>query len=539
MRQPASGARWRFASWTRTGWLIAGASVEVQTAGGRLALVTDERRIGHRPALSSRCASRCARRASNRRCGRSKSSPAAAIEIRLSLAVVRSTVEVVVRSTGLETGAGSTLAVDRTAARTVFDAIDALVPGLSVTRRGVMGYGIATNGTGGVSIRGIGGQPNTGVLVVVDGRPDVQSLMGHPLPDAYSLADAQDVRVTEGPASVLYGSNAMGGVIDIGTEPPAAGTHGQFSSSIGSYLTGQHRAAFGWAGDRHYVRMTAGVDHTDGDRPSSAYRGETVTLGAGSTLSRTWKMSLQGRFTDFRVEDPGPVSAPLSTASATVDRGGFSARFRQRDIANLGLRRAYGGFGHHVITDGFRSVGPDAGSQDPAVRGRRAADAAGRRRGRRALRRPGEERQDATRLRGALTAPTPRSSSGRSRLFSPSLEVHGGLRYDHNSFSGDIVVPELAGGVEAGRSDDRVGLGRTRLPEPDHPRDCSSSRRRTRPSSPSSVWNSQATVEVRALATVSASATVYYADVDNLIVTLGRYPNLVLQQRGAGSEPRR
>ena len=35
-----------------------------------------------------------------------------------------------------------------------------------------MGYGIATNGTGAISIRGVGGQPNTGVLVIVDGRPE-------------------------------------------------------------------------------------------------------------------------------------------------------------------------------------------------------------------------------------------------------------------------------------------------------------------------------------------------------------------------------
>jgi outer membrane receptor protein involved in Fe transport len=71
-----------------------------------------------------------------------------------------------------------------------------------------MGYGISTNAPAASPSAAVGGSPNTGVLVVVDGRPDMQGLMGHPLPDFYSLSDAGTVSVTEGPASVLYGSNA-------------------------------------------------------------------------------------------------------------------------------------------------------------------------------------------------------------------------------------------------------------------------------------------------------------------------------------------
>jgi outer membrane cobalamin receptor len=511
------------------GLVIVGASIDLQTPAGRLAVLTDG--LG---SATVRC--ECPVRLEVRAAGFEPevqtiaSSPGAAVEIRLSPAAVRSTVEVVVRSTGLETGAGSTLAVDRTAARTVFDAIDVLVPGLSVTRRGVMGYGIATNGTGAVSIRGIGGSPNTGVLVVVDGRPDVQGLMGHPLPDAYSLTDAQNVRVTEGPASVLYGSNAMAGVIEIGAEQPAAGTHGQFSSSIGSYLTGQHRGTVGWAKDRHYVRMTVGVDHTDGDRESSAYRGETATLGAGSALSQTWRLRLQSRFTDFRVEDPGPVSAPLTNSAATVDRGGFSIDLDNATSRTWGYTRAYGGFGHHVITDGFRSVDRTLGvriEQSVTVGQRTRLDT-----GADVARFGGRAKNVTTALDYGEHFGTDAAMFFRmQQTFSSRLEVHGGIRYDRNSFSGGIVVPELAGAWKPGaRTTVSASVARGfrnptirelyLFPAPN-------------PSlEPERVWNSQATVEVRALATVSASATAYYADVDNLIVTIGRYPNLALHNAG-------
>ena len=113
------------------------------------------------------------------------------LALRLQAAIPRTTVNVTVRDDATPLGAAvSTLEIDRTAARTVLDGVDRLVPGAFVTRRGVMGHGISTNGTGGLSIRGVGESPDAGILMVVDGRPEFQSLMGHPLPDFYSLSDA-------------------------------------------------------------------------------------------------------------------------------------------------------------------------------------------------------------------------------------------------------------------------------------------------------------------------------------------------------------
>lgn len=91
------------------------------------------------------------------------------------------------------------------------------VPGLFTTSRGVMGYGVSNGAAGGISLRGIGGSPTTGLLVLIDGHPQYMGLMGHPIADAYQSMLAEKVEVVRGPASVLYGSNAMGGVINIVT----------------------------------------------------------------------------------------------------------------------------------------------------------------------------------------------------------------------------------------------------------------------------------------------------------------------------------
>ena len=90
------------------------------------------------------------------------------------------------------------------------------VPGLFVTSRSMMGYGVSTGAAGGISLRGISG--GTGqLMVLIDGHPQYQGIYGHPLSDSYQTLMAERVEVLRGPASVLYGSNAMGGVINIVT----------------------------------------------------------------------------------------------------------------------------------------------------------------------------------------------------------------------------------------------------------------------------------------------------------------------------------
>lgn len=79
------------------------------------------------------------------------------------------------------------------------------IPGLFITQRGIMGYGVAAGAAGGMSIRGIGGAPTSGVLVLIDGHPQYMGLMGHPLADSYQSMMTERVEVVRGPASVLYG----------------------------------------------------------------------------------------------------------------------------------------------------------------------------------------------------------------------------------------------------------------------------------------------------------------------------------------------
>jgi outer membrane cobalamin receptor len=413
----------------------------------------------------------------------------------------------------------------------VFDAVDRVVPGAFVTRRGAMGYGISTNGTGGVSIRGIGESPNTGVLIVVDGRPDYQGLMGHPLPDFYSLSDVGSVSVVEGPASVLYGSNAMGGVVEIKNWEPPEGMSTRLTAGLGSFNTGNYNLTHGARFPRGFYSANAGVVHTSGDRPSSAFRNQDGTLTAGYSLSSVWKASIQGRYGHFHVEDPGPLTALLSNSFANVGRGGFSANLDNATARTWGYLRAFSSYGNHYITDGFRSTDRTTGfrlDQNLAVLPQVMLQF-----GTDIVNYGGQAHNPISRLDYGHHQITTAAGFTRAQWnVTRSLRLHSGIRYETNSQFGSIAAPEvgaslrLADGYSVSAD---VGKGFRNptirelymfpapnpLLEPEH------------------VWNYQVSFQAHPLRTVSTTVTAYYTELSNLVVTLGRYPNMQLRNAGA------
>ena len=79
------------------------------------------------------------------------------------------------------------------------------VPGVFVTSRSMMGYGVSTGAAGGINMRGITGGAGQ-LMVLIDGHPQYQGIYGHPISDSYQTMMAERVEVLRGPASVLYGS---------------------------------------------------------------------------------------------------------------------------------------------------------------------------------------------------------------------------------------------------------------------------------------------------------------------------------------------
>jgi vitamin B12 transporter len=128
----------------------------------------------------------------------------------------------------------------------------------------------------GVGLRGF--RPETGginkhVLFLVDGRPVASDNLA-----SFDLASIERVEVVRGPASALYGSNAMGGVVNLVTRRSTGAPGGQASLRYGSFETLDFT---GRAGGRIGARL-------DADVGLSLFRqGADYRIGEGNAL-RGW-----------------------------------------------------------------------------------------------------------------------------------------------------------------------------------------------------------------------------------------------------------
>lgn len=229
------------------------------------------------------------------------------------------------------------------------------VPGLFVTERGITGFGVSSGSAGQISLRGIGGSPNTQVLVLLNGNPQFMGIMGHPLPDAYVASDVEKVEIIRGPASTLYGTNAMGGVINIITkEQKEDGLKANARLMYGSYNTQKYMVNGGFKKGFFNVFASFNHDQTDGYRDSSDFSINNGYLRLGYDINKHLNVNADFSLANFDATDPGKED---NKAGATIDitRGmGALALDNKFDKTN-GSFRFFCNFGEHNFSDGFHS----------------------------------------------------------------------------------------------------------------------------------------------------------------------------------------
>lgn len=232
------------------------------------------------------------------------------------------------------------------------------VPGLFITQRGVMGYGVANGAAGGMSMRGIGGAPTTGVLVLIDGHPQYMGLMGHPLADSYQSMMTERVEVVRGPASVLYGSNAMGGVINIITKKQQRdGSHGMAQVMYGSYNTLNAEAYTGWKKERLHLVGNIGYSRSDGHRENTDFEQWSGYAKVGYDISRHWKSFADLNISNTESSNPGTIASPIIDNDADITRGMTSLAVENEYANTSGAVKLFYNFGTHRINDGYREGG--------------------------------------------------------------------------------------------------------------------------------------------------------------------------------------
>jgi outer membrane receptor protein involved in Fe transport len=264
----------------------------------------------------------------------------------------------------------------RAPAPTLLEAVAAHTPGLHTTTTGTGLLGVGPGSMGGITLRGLGGSPTTGVLTVLDGVPVMQGLFGHPVPDFLTPGAVQQVAVTPGGDSVRYGSGALGGVIRLDSrwrDEPGTGVRGQVG--LGAFQTVRARGGLwsrrgAWDGLASVdLLQTAGPrEGAGGQRWSAQTAGRWRGPGGLTLVARAWG----GR---IRSADPGHIDRPTPEAGVVADRAGVSAGLT-RPLGPGTLRvRAWSTGGVHRFADRSRvrdlTAGAYAEQEQPLVKGLR------------------------------------------------------------------------------------------------------------------------------------------------------------------------
>lgn len=231
------------------------------------------------------------------------------------------------------------------------------VPNLMVTSRGMMGYGVSTGGSGGMMLRGISSGSGQ-LLVLVDGHPQYQGIYGHSIADSYQTMMTDRVEVLRGPASMLYGSNAMGGVVNIVSRQMSQDSVITSADlSAGSFGTVQAEVANQLKKGKFSSTIVGQFGRSDNHRPHMGI----VQYGGYANLRYQicdhWKAYTNFDMTHFHANNPGTTAQPMLEAEQWITRGVVSVGMDNQFKRTNGTISVYNNFGKHKINDGYAQEG--------------------------------------------------------------------------------------------------------------------------------------------------------------------------------------
>lgn len=231
------------------------------------------------------------------------------------------------------------------------------IPGLFYNSQGVAGYGVSSGASGNITMRGFSGSAGR-VLILIDGHPQYAPIYGHPMADTYTTDNIQGVEVVHGAASLLYGSNAMGGAINFITKEPNNGNTFRMRAKYGSYSTTNCMVSDGFKHEKLTLFASGNYEHSNGYRENSEFNSLNGFAKIGYNINRHWRLTANANISHFDIEMPGSVSVPLNECEANVTRGIYTVMldniYHSDHYRTMGNLDVYYNWGRHQINDGFK-----------------------------------------------------------------------------------------------------------------------------------------------------------------------------------------
>lgn len=238
----------------------------------------------------------------------------------------------------------------------VLSAISGMVPSLFVSQRSIFGFGVSNGGAGHIKLRGVGGDRASAVLMMVDGQPQFAGIYSHHIADFYDKEYVDRVEVLRGPGSVLYGSNAMAGTINVITKNAVTdGVRTTLQSQYGSYNTWLSSLTNTVRHGRFSSLVSLSYNRTDGNVDNFDFKQADGYAKIGYDFSDHWRGYLDYTLMNFRGNDPiyPRLSDPESTDiyHQNITRGEAAATVTNSYGALSGSARVYYNYGNHFVDD--------------------------------------------------------------------------------------------------------------------------------------------------------------------------------------------
>ena len=196
------------------------------------------------------------------------------------------------------------------------------------------------------------------VMVLIDGHPQYQGIFGHSIADSYQTMAVERVEVVRSPASLLYGSNAMGGVINLITRKNCVdGVNTDVILGAGSYGTVQAEATNQVRSGKFNSTVAAQYGRSDNHRRDMGFEQYGGYVKLGYDINDNFDIYADLNLTHFNASNPGSVTQPKLENDQWITRGAASLVLSNHFERTSGAIHIYDNFGRHKINDGYNVGG--------------------------------------------------------------------------------------------------------------------------------------------------------------------------------------
>jgi iron complex outermembrane recepter protein len=224
---------------------------------------------------------------------------------------------------------------------------------------------LGTGKTAQVDLRGFGESAPSNVLVLVDGRRVNEIELSGVDWTQIPLENIERIEILRGTGSVLYGDNAVGGVINIITKIPSHKPSFTAGADLGSY--GMHGERFSLSGGQgKFAGLLYGnYESTNGYRENNDYRAKDIGGKILYDATDFLALNLSGSYHSDDYGLPGPLPEEALSTGRTSSLSPLDRAETRDGYVRLGLDLAMGAYGNLVTDLSLRDRDSSSAFPDP------------------------------------------------------------------------------------------------------------------------------------------------------------------------------